>query len=80
LNVICGVELCKENFESLRVINWEMKWCWTPKGCTIAVDGERQIEVYPDQKVSVRLTKGGPVVVDVRRCLQEAARCGILRL
>ena len=47
---------------------------------TIAVDGERQIEVSSEQKVSVRLTNRGPVVVDVRRCLQEAAQGGILRV
>lgn len=50
-----------------------------PAACTIAVDGERQIEVYPDQKVSVRLTNRGPCVVEVRRCLQEAGRCGVLK-
>ena len=47
--------------------------------CTIAVDGERQMEVYPDQTVSVRLTNRGPPVVDVRRCLQEAGRLGVFK-
>jgi hypothetical protein len=47
--------------------------------CTIAVDGERQMEVYPDQTVSVRLTNRGPRVVDVRRCVQEAGRRGVLK-
>lgn len=47
--------------------------------CTIAVDGERQMEVYSDQRVSVRLTNRGPPVVDVRRCLQEAGRNGVFR-
>ena len=51
-----------------------------PAACTIAVDGERQIEVYPEQKVSVRLTNRGPCVVDVQRCVQEASRCGALRM
>jgi predicted polyphosphate/ATP-dependent NAD kinase len=50
-----------------------------PAACTIAVDGERQIEIYPDQTVSVRLTKSGPRVVDIRRCVQEAGRCGVLK-
>jgi predicted polyphosphate/ATP-dependent NAD kinase len=50
-----------------------------PAACTIAVDGERQIEVYADQKVSVRLTHRGPCVVDVQRCMHEAGRCGILQ-
>ncbi len=51
-----------------------------PAGCTIAVDGERQIEVFPEQKVSVRLTDRGPRVVDVRRCIREASRRGVLRI
>jgi len=50
-----------------------------PAGCTIALDGERQIEVYHDQKVSVRLTNRGPRVVDVKRCLRVASQSGILR-
>jgi predicted polyphosphate/ATP-dependent NAD kinase len=50
-----------------------------PAACTIAVDGERQIEVFLEQRVRVRLTQNGPRVVDVRRCLQEAGRSGILQ-
>jgi len=48
--------------------------------CTIAVDGERQIEVFEEQEVRVRLTAEGPRVVDVRLCIQEASRCGVLRV
>jgi len=47
--------------------------------CTIAVDGERQIEVFSEQQVSVRLTNRGPCVVDVEQCMREASRCGILQ-
>jgi predicted polyphosphate/ATP-dependent NAD kinase len=47
--------------------------------CTIAVDGERQIEVHPHQRVTVRLTNRGPRVVDVGCCLQEASRRGVLK-
>ncbi len=50
-----------------------------PAACTIAVDGERQVEVYPDHKVSVRLTNRGPRVLDVRGCLKDAGRRGVLR-
>jgi predicted polyphosphate/ATP-dependent NAD kinase len=50
-----------------------------PAACTIALDGERQIEVYPDQEVRVRLTNRGPRVVDVRACLKEAGRQGIFQ-
>lgn len=50
-----------------------------PAAFTIAVDGERQIEVFSEQRVSVRLTRSGPCVVDVRACLQEAGQSGILQ-
>ena len=49
-----------------------------PAACPIAVDGERQLEVYPHQRVSVRLTADGPRVVDVEKCLCEAAEHGVL--
>ncbi|UCE54228.1 MAG: NAD(+)/NADH kinase [Desulfobacterales bacterium] len=50
-----------------------------PAACTIAVDGERQLEVFAHQKIRVRLTNRGPRVVDVRRYLYEASRRGVLR-
>lgn len=51
-----------------------------PAACTIAVDGERQIEVFAEQRVSVRLTNHGPRVVDVQQCMREASRCGVLKI
>jgi len=50
-----------------------------PAACTIAVDGERQIEVFSEQQVSVRLTNHGPRVVDVQQCIREASQRGVLR-
>lgn len=50
-----------------------------PAACTIAVDGERQIEIFAEQNVIVRLTHNGPCVVDVKRCMQEASRSGVLQ-
>jgi predicted polyphosphate/ATP-dependent NAD kinase len=50
-----------------------------PAACTIAVDGERQLEVFAHQKIRVRLTNHGPRVVDVRRYLHEASRRGVFR-
>ncbi len=44
---------------------------------TIALDGERQIEIYPNQEISVRLSDQGPRVVDIGRCMAEATRHGI---
>ena len=50
-----------------------------PAACTIAVDGERQLEVFVEQTVSVQLSGDGPRVVDVRQCLLEASERGVLR-
>jgi len=49
-----------------------------PAACTIAVDGERQIEVRAEEIVSVRLSGDGPRVVDVRQCLRQASERGVL--
>ena len=62
-----------------RLLSLEDEVTLEPAACTIAVDGERQLEVFPRQKISVRLTHRGPRVVDVRRCLHEASRLGIFR-
>jgi predicted polyphosphate/ATP-dependent NAD kinase len=43
---------------------------------TIALDGERQIEVYGRPEIHVRLTINGPLVVDVCQCVKEAAGQG----
>lgn len=48
--------------------------------CTVALDGERSIEISGDLHVHVRLTNHGPRVVDIRKCLAEAARAGTFRL
>ncbi|RLB44116.1 MAG: hypothetical protein DRH12_00860 [Deltaproteobacteria bacterium] len=49
------------------------------RACTIALDGERELEIEPSQQVSVLLSDDGPRVVDIGRCLREAARLGILK-
>jgi len=43
---------------------------------TIALDGERSIELYHRPEITVRLTNCGPRVVDIRQCLREAANMG----
>jgi len=45
--------------------------------CTVALDGERYIEVGREQELTVRLTDRGPRVVDISKCMAEAARAGI---
>lgn len=46
---------------------------------TVALDGEREIEVFESQTIGVRLTLEGPLVVDIDRCLETAARAGVFR-
>ena len=38
--------------------------------CVIAVDGERSISVAPGEKVSVRLTMDGPLIIDTKKVLE----------
>jgi hypothetical protein len=47
--------------------------------CTVALDGERYIEVGRQQKLTVRLTDQGPRVVDISKCMAEATRAGVFR-
>lgn len=47
---------------------------------TLALDGERCLELYPEQRVVVRLTRNGPRLVDLQACLAEAARRGMFQL
>jgi len=47
--------------------------------CTIALDGERYIEVYGTRTITVRLTNDGPRVVDIVRCMEEATRRGVFQ-
>lgn len=40
----------------------------------LALDGERELEIAPHQKASVRLVLKGPVVVDVRKTMASAVK------
>ncbi len=44
----------------------------------VALDGEREVEVMGGDRVSVRLARGGPRVVDVDRTMAAAAARGVL--
>jgi hypothetical protein len=48
----------------------------TSSAGSVALDGERELVLRPEQRVAVRLTFNGPRVVDVRRALEAAARLG----
>lgn len=46
-------------------------------GGALALDGEREIVLRPGQPALVRLEDGGPLVIDVRRVLELAAKRGL---
>ncbi len=48
--------------------------------CTVALDGEREFSVTPDERLSVLLRRNGPSVVDVGLALKTAAQQGALRV
>ena len=50
----------------------------TLKPCVVALDGEREVEIKRNQKVSVRLSESGPLVVDVERTMACAKKNNIL--
>lgn len=45
---------------------------------SLALDGEREIELKSDDQVEVRLDTDGPTTIDVEAVMQEAARHGLL--
>lgn len=47
--------------------------------CTVALDGERSLEMGQHQHLTVRLTNQGPRVVDIGACMAEAARADVFR-
>jgi predicted polyphosphate/ATP-dependent NAD kinase len=44
----------------------------------LALDGEREVTVHPGERVTVALSDRGPVLIDMRRTMQGAARRGLL--
>ena len=49
-----------------------------PVSGSIALDGEREIEVGPVDRVEVRLDTSGPLTIDIEATMQEAARRSLL--
>jgi predicted polyphosphate/ATP-dependent NAD kinase len=47
------------------------------EACTLALDGEREVEIHRPQEVAVVLTDHGPRVVDVEKALARAAQNGV---
>lgn len=52
----------------------------SPAVRTIALDGERAIEIYPNQTASIRLTNDGPRVVDIQHCMAAAVEAGVFQM
>lgn len=48
--------------------------------CTLAFDGEREIQISGNQQVQIELIRQGPHIVDVGGCLQLAADKGVFDL
>ena len=49
----------------------------TPRG-VIALDGEREIEFGPDDRVTIQLQTDGPLTIDIDRVMARAAKNGLL--
>ncbi len=49
-----------------------------PSSGSLALDGEREIELGPDARVRVRLDPDGPLTVDVGAAMRDASRKGLL--
>lgn len=47
--------------------------------CVLGLDGERDFEVQPGRRTTLRVAEGGPRVVDVARTMRAAMQRGILR-
>ena len=44
--------------------------------CTLAFDGEREIQITNEQNIQIELIRKGPFIVDVSACLEHAAQQG----
>lgn len=45
---------------------------------SLALDGEREIELRPEHSSEVWLSEDGPLTVDVEKCMHRASREGLL--
>jgi hypothetical protein len=50
------------------------------KPATLALDGEREVEVYAKDHIEVELSKEGPRVVDLKKVLHEAVEKGVFKV
>jgi predicted polyphosphate/ATP-dependent NAD kinase len=52
---------------------------FTDRRGTLALDGERELELYPRHTVEIRLSPAGPHVVDIPATMRAAAEAGLFR-
>jgi len=62
--------------EKFQVLNLNDKVKITDKSALLALDGEREVEIYPQDEVEIELCRDGPRVVKMKETLEEAVRKG----
>jgi predicted polyphosphate/ATP-dependent NAD kinase len=62
--------------EKYRVLNLDEKVEVTDKPALLALDGEREVEIFPHEKVEIELCRDGPRVIKIKETLEEAVRNG----
>ena len=62
--------------ESARLLHPGERVDFRPAAGTIALDGEREIEVKKTQRVSIELSLDGPCTIDIERAIASAAASG----
>ena len=62
---------------SWRVVDLDEPVSFEPGDHTVALDGERELEVSRRQTVSARAVANGPRVVDVDACLRAGVAAGL---
>lgn len=69
----------KVDIREVRILEIGAEIVLSPDTHTIALDGERSIEIYPDQTASIRLTDQGPRVAIVQQCIAAATKNGVFQ-
>ena len=62
--------------EKFQVLNLNDRMKITDKPALLALDGEREVEIYPRDEVEIELSRDGPRVVKIKEALEEAVRKG----
>lgn len=67
------------NIKEFGILKNETPFDFTLKKGTVALDGERKIEIFKETVFSITLTNMGPFVIDVKRALELGIQYGIFR-